>query len=150
MKKILKSRAFTVIVVIFLALLWFYIEMGGLQGTFTPMEEKYKVRIPSGVKLEEKHLPKSSFRGDGIRLYVVSAKSNMDDTLLDKNDMKEVFTKEHTDLIRECNQYFEQKKATQIDLNHNLKHKEINVTNDTLLIIYDENLNKYFLVDSRV
>ncbi len=150
MKKIFKSKVFTIIFIICLIFLWIFIEMGGLMGKFADMEEKYRIHIPRGVSLEEKHLPEPSFFGDGIRFYVLKTNSNMENSILDKNEMKEELSQEHIALIRGCNNYFEKEKATKIEINHSLKYKEIKVLDDTLLIIYDETANKYFLIDSRI
>lgn len=150
MNKILKSKAFTFIFFICLILLWLFIQMGGFMGEFTAMEEKYKFHMPRGVKLEGKHLREPSFRGDGTSIYVLSTKKNMDNTILDTGDMKDALTKEQTEYIEAYNRRLDSKKATEIKLDHSLKVKELNHSNDHLLIIYDETIDKYYLVDVRI
>ncbi|WP_151409213.1 hypothetical protein [Anaerococcus sp. Marseille-P9784] len=112
------------------------------------LEIRWQVDLPKETKLEQIQSSEPSFHGDGHRAMVITCKNKfVADTILDTKKYNVFQPSECLDVITNTYKSITDKRIRKLNLKHNLKSLLIKKGLNTLLIIYDIQINKYFVFE---
>lgn len=112
------------------------------------LEIRWQVDLPKETKLEQYQSSGPSFHGDGHRAMVITCRKKFAaDTILDTKKYNVFQPSECLDVITNTYKSITDKRIRKLNLKHNLKSLLIKKGLNTLLIIYDIQINKYFVFE---
>lgn len=112
------------------------------------LEIRWQVDLPNETKLEQYKSSGPSFHGDGHRAMVITCRKKFAaDTILDTKKYNVFQPSECLDVITNTYKSITDKRIRKLNLKHNLKSLLIKKGLNTLLIIYDIQINKYFVFE---
>ncbi|WP_099321641.1 hypothetical protein [Anaerococcus sp. Marseille-P3625] len=112
------------------------------------LEIRWQVDLPNETKLEQIQSSGPSFHGDGHRAMVITCgKKFVADTILDTKKYNVFQPSECLEVITNTYKSITDKRIRKLNLKHNLKSLLIKKGLNTLLIIYDIQINKYFVFE---
>ena len=112
------------------------------------LEIRWQVDLPNETKLEQYQSSGPSFHGDGHRAMVITCgKKFAVDTILDTKTYNVFQQSKCLDVIKNTYKSITDERIIKLNLKHNLKSFVIKKGLNTLLIIYDVQINKYFIFE---
>lgn len=112
------------------------------------LEIRWQVDLPNETKLEQYKSSGPSFHGDGYRAMVITCRKKfVADTILDTKKYNVFQPSECLEVITNTYKSITDKRIRKLNLKHNLKSLLIKKGLNTLLIIYDIQINKYFVFE---
>ena len=119
-----------------------------LFGELRALEIRWQVDLPNDTKLEQYQSSGPSFHGDGHRAMVITCRKKFDaDTILDTKTYNVFQQSKCLDVIKNTYKSITDERIIKLNLKHNLKSFVIKKGLNTLLIIYDVQINKYFIFE---
>lgn len=119
-----------------------------LFGELRALEIRWQVDLPNETKLEQYQSSGPSFHGDGYRAMVITCRKKFAvDTILDTKTYNVFQQSKCLDVIKNTYKSITDERIIKLNLKHNLKSFVIKKGLNTLLIIYDVQINKYFVFE---
>lgn len=115
------------------------------------LEIRWQVDLPKETKLEQIQSSGPSFHGDGYRAMVITCRKKfVADTILDTKKYDVFQPSVCLEVITNTYKSITDKRIRKLNLKHNLKSLLIKKGLNTLLIIYDLQINKYFVFEEMI
>lgn len=115
------------------------------------LEIRWQVDLPKETKLEQIQSSGPSFHGDGHRAMVITCRKKFAaDTILDTKKYDVFQPSVCLEVITNTYKSITDKRIRKLNLKHNLKSLLIKKGLNTLLIIYDLQINKYFVFEEMI
>ena len=120
-------------------------------GELRALEIRWQVDLPNETKLEQYQSSGPSFHGDGYRAMVITCRKKFAvDTILDTKTYNVFQQSKCLDVIKNTYKSITDERIIKLNLKHNLKSFVIKKGLNTLLIIYDVQINKYFIFEEMI
>lgn len=112
------------------------------------LEIRWQVDLPNETKLEQYQSSGPSFHGDGHRVMVITCRKKFAaDTILDTKKYNVFQPLECLDVITNTYKSITDKRIRRLNYKHELRSFLVKNGLNTLLIIYDIEINKYFVFE---
>lgn len=123
-------------------------KINSLFSELRALEIRWQVDLPKETKLEQYQSSGPSFHGDGHRAMVITCRKKfVADTILDTKKYDVLQPSVCLEVITNTYKSITDKRIRKLNLKHNLKSLLIKKGLNTLLIIYDIQINKYFVFE---